>query len=295
MPKNSLRWYQRPAAFVTISGVLMTISGTAYTVAPHAAEYISKPHLWWIEPALRHTGMLTAALAAVCLLAALFIFINLPLAVSFRTFELLLGRYGFFPSQAGVRDLDGLYQHYTVLFGPELVPQAQMAAWIQKNPTIAWRVLRYSKRNLSQPPQLIGFFDIEPLTAEGEQKLRKESVSTLALEKADIRSKRAREGRAYYIGSVGALKGRNTIEAGVTMVFFIQALENLCRDRHITVYARPATDHGVYLVREEFGMLKLYEKPDKEAVWVKEVMASDFKAQEKYSRLAARLKLQDKS
>jgi hypothetical protein len=273
--------------------MLMAISGTAISVAPDVASYVSNPPVWWVESALRNIGVLTAACAAVCLLAAAIIALNLPFTISLRTFEFLRGRYVFFPSQAGVGDLDELYRHYTDLFGPELVPQAQMASWIQKNPSIAWRVLRYDQQKQREPPQLIGFFDIEPLTAEGEQKLRKESASTLALEKPDIRSKKAREGRAYYIGSVGALKGRHTLEAGVTMIFFIQALENLCRNRNITVYARPATDDGVYLVREEFRMVKLYQKPDKEAVWVKEITASDFRSQEKYSRLAARLKLQD--
>lgn len=191
--------------------------------------------------------------------------------------------------QAGIADLPDLYLHYENLFGTNIVPLEQMASWMKKCPSIAWKVVRLSDSG-QRPTELVGFFDVEPLTLEGEGKMRAPAARALAINKGDIHSGFGRNPpTSYYVGSVGSPKDSPDIWRGICMVFFIKRILEMARDRTITVYARPDTDEGVYLVRDLFGMNKRHVGPDKEVIWSLEVNQDRFKVPDTYKRIARRI------
>lgn len=200
----------------------------------------------------------------------------------------------YFQTAAGVNDLKDLYGHYTNLFGQDLVPMDQMASWIQKNGDIAWKVMRIADSDEGSlgASELVGFFDIEPLTQVGEMKLRAPAARAVGIKKGDIHSgKVGLPPTSYYVGSVGCPKGSAPLCEGVCMVYFIRKMLDLAHKRTITVYARPATDKGVYLVRDLFHMNKRHNGPDKEVVWSLEVNSDTLVIPASYMKLARRLKI----
>jgi hypothetical protein len=193
---------------------------------------------------------------------------------------------------AGTKDLEELYEHYTNLFGHDIVPMDQMASWMKKNSQIAWKVMRVrtSKSGVKGDPELIGFFDIEPLTLQGESKVRSPNARASGIKKGDIHSGLSRRApSAYYVGSVGCPANTPLMLRGICMVFFISKMLELAGRNTVTVYARPATDEGVYLVRHLFSMNRRYEGPDKEVIWYIDINSERFNMPAPYQRIAKRI------
>lgn len=251
-------WFGAGMAVTTLGGATLALVPAARSRLPTLQE-----SWWqvteWLGVALLAVGILLVAVVVICVVTG-----NVLRAVI--QIDMWRGRDHYFISEAGERDLPDLYSQYVDLFGRELIPQDEFARWIKKNPSIAYRVWRQNSRNLGQSPEPLGFFDIEPLTNRGERRLRAERPDTLGITVADIHSGRIKPPHAYYVGSVGTPRGASDLVKGVTLTFLVATVEKIASQRAITVYARPATDEGLYLVKL-FEFTKLQNLPDKDAIW----------------------------
>lgn len=244
---------------------LTSVGGATLALAPLLRPQLpDAPSAAWQMMNWAAIALLAAGLLMVLALAVVWLFGHLFRAVI--QIEMRRSRCHYYISEAGVKDLAPLYDQYIDLFGRDLIPQEEFARWIEKNASIAYRVWRQNSRNLGESPEPIGFFDIEPLTSRGERRLRAERPNTLSITVDDIHSARLRPPHAYYVGSVGAPRGASDLVKGITLTFLVATIERLAEQRAITVYARPATDEGLYLIKL-FQFTKLQKLPDKEAVW----------------------------
>jgi hypothetical protein len=235
-------------------------------------------------PYVKIVALALVIVGIACVVWAVLTWCLRPLADAIIAIRLTHGRYSYFISQAGMTDLDELYMHYVDLFGHSIVPQPQMVLWLKKNPRIAFRVLASDSKRPHEKPTVVGFFEIEPLTSSGESKLRRPDANTLSIGPSDIKSPRSGLPHAYYVGSVGSPKACGDFHRGITMAFLLEAVRDLCSAGRITVYARPATDVGLYLVKQLFAMSKLQDLPDKEAVWARDIPRNGFIQPREYAR-----------
>jgi hypothetical protein len=248
-----------------VGGIALSGLGSAVVTVPSSArKYLPSGYGEHVD-ALDQVGLFLIVLGVLLAIvsAVLWVFRRVSETV---VVEFNRGRYHYYQVQAGVGDLDRLYEFYEDLFGRDLVPQNEFSRWISKNPKIAYIVMRV-KRDPGANPEAIGFFDLEPLTSRGAAKLRTARPNTLSLEVSDISSERRERARDYYVGSVGAKKDSSDFIRGMCLAFLVGTVQKLASERSITLYARPATDQGLYLVRELFGFSKIQTLPDKEAVW----------------------------
>jgi hypothetical protein len=197
---------------------------------------------------------------------------------------LIRNKYEYMPIQAKKEDLVELYKHYKDLFGDDNIPIEQMESWFDKNNSILWKIIKIPVDDLDNNHELIGFFDIEPLTTNGEAKIRRETTGASELKKGDILSQRSKNSHSYYIGSVGSPINANLNDKGITMGFFVEKIKELGANRTINIYAKPTTVKGMYLVKELFKMNKRHPGPDTERIWSKEINAGDFKLPGNYQK-----------
>lgn len=189
---------------------------------------------------------------------------------------------------AGKPDLEELYAHYESLFGTDIVPIDQMSSWLDKNGQIVTKIMKKMNSNPEEPFELVGFFDIEALTKYGEDKIRQANRRIGSITKSDIHSEKLGNPKAFYIGCVGCPTGSTIWLKGITMVFLIQKLKIISSGRTITVYARPVTDDGVYLVKDLFQMTKRHAGADKEVIWSKDINSNNFAPPAAYMKIAKR-------
>lgn len=209
-----------------------------------------------------------------------------PVAALLTSFQISRARYRYRATHAGLADLDELYRHWHENYGPEIVERAEYEQHLKKNPGISFKVLKYDSKDPQAQPSLVGFFDLAPLTARGEAKLRGALPNTLGLSVQDIRSPRARRGSAYYISSVATPTTADAFQRGITMAFLLAAVQELAAQGRVTIYARPATSVGFYLVRDVFAMRKIQDElPDTSAVWSLEIPKGEVKIPTEYKRL----------
>ena len=122
--------------------------------------------------------------------------------------------------RAAVTDLPLLYRHYETLFGSDLLPQARMERWLRQCPDAAWNVYSGAER------RLIGFFDIEPLTASGTRKLTRPDAGLSVLDDIDIASS-LQAAESYYVGSIGAVEGSGSLARTLVLACFFKHLARL--------------------------------------------------------------------
>lgn len=199
-------------------------------------------------------------------------------------------RFKYIEIISGQKDLPQLYGYYHNLFGEDIVPIQQMNSWLEKNRDIVSIVKRFNRKEPETSETMIGFFDIEPLTASGETKLRRIDASAVQIRKSDIHSSRsAHLPTAYYVGSVGCPLNTPKFTQGICIVFLLKRLLEISNGRTIQIYTRPATDAGVYLVKELFKMNKRHRGPDKEVIWSKEINSKTWKPPEAYEKIAKKI------
>jgi hypothetical protein len=179
-------------------------------------------------------------------------------------------------------DLSVVYPVYQRIFGEDLIPADAVALWMSKNPMIAYKVVRRPSGRAATS-ELVGFFELLPLTKSGESKLRGDNPNTGSLSLKDIFSATHwDQAKAYYIASVGIVESPHILKEsrrqferlraeGTVMKMLVDQLRRLGARSTIDVYARPITRDGLRLVKE-YGFHKRQEKlPDDKAIWSGEV------------------------
>jgi len=131
--------------------------------------------------------------------------------------------------------------------------------------------------------ELVGFFELLPLTKTGEAKLRRNEPDTSSLTKDDIHSAiRWASTRAYYIASVGVVDpenirrpGRRLAERaraeGVVTKMLFRTLLKLGARGQIEVYGRPVTEHGLRLARDYGFTQRQTHLPADQAIWSRRI------------------------
>lgn len=193
--------------------------------------------------------------------------------------QIRVGKEEFHLKILRVDDLSRLYVDYRRIFGSELIPEAQVAQWMKKNPTIAFEVLRIAKKGTTETSERVGFFELLPLTKSGEEKLRRDQPQTANLSPKDIHSAtRWSMAKAYYIASIGVVDtasfskparqalARRKIE-GVVMKLLRERLSFLSAKQTIEVYARPVTADGLRLVKDYKFRKRQAHLSDTQAIW----------------------------
>lgn len=209
---------------------------------------------------------------------------------SIRLITVWRNKFEYTEITSGQKDLPQLYGYYHNLFGEDIVPIRQMNSWLEKNKNIVSIIKRFNRKELETSEVMVGFFDIEPLTATGEAKLRRTGASAIQIRKSDIHSSRSGYlPSAYYIGSVGCPPNTPKYTQGICMVFLLKRLLETSHGRTIQIYTRPATDTGVYLVKELFNMNKRHIGPDKEVIWSKEINSKTWQPPEAYEKIAKKM------
>jgi hypothetical protein len=188
---------------------------------------------------------------------------------------------------ADLADLPYLYEHYATLFGSNLIPIETMRKWVRRNPHIVWRVVRQIPGGSEQ---MIGFFDIEPLTESGQDKLHSVNATASSLLPDDISPDHSTKGpSAYYIGSIGCPLGSAARHRGETVVCLIQTLMQLSSGSPVELLAHPASKAGLRLMKDVFAMVPLHEASDKEGIWRVLFNSDAFSLPKSYSRISNRL------
>jgi hypothetical protein len=145
---------------------------------------------------------------------------------------------------AKVDDLDTLYKLYQSAFGLDLTPKEQMKKWVAKNSAIAWIVFRAPEADSLQR-ELVGFFDVEPLTKGAVRRLEEKEADARSMSDADIMKSTA-QAVHFYIGSVGAVSAKHRWNVELC---FLDRIAYLSSKKAVTFYARPVTDDGLRLLR----------------------------------------------
>lgn len=180
-----------------------------------------------------------------------------------------------------VGDLPRIYPVYRKVFGPEVIPQATVEQWMRKNPRVAWKIVWVARKTDAPREELVGFFELLPLTRSGEAKLLRNKPETGSLTKNDIHSAvRWKSARAYYIASVGVMDPENlkkrkrrlaerAASEGIVTKMLFETLLKLGAPNQINVYGRPVTEDGLRVAREyAFSQVQTHLAPS-EAVWLR--------------------------
>src|ERR1700734_2948426 len=188
---------------------------------------------------------------------------------------------------APLRDLPILYEHYRTLFGSELIPIETMRQWVRRNPYIVWKVLRRARDGTEQ---MIGFFDIEPLSEFGRDKMHLANATASSLVPDEIFSEDStKRPSAFYVGSIGCPVGSAARHRGETEVFFLQTVMEVSARSAIELLARPASKAGLHLMKELFEMTPLHAAANKDVIWMVLFNSNTFALPKSYSRISSRL------
>ncbi len=200
---------------------------------------------------------------------------------SFWRFSPVLRDYALLEMK--LADMPDIYPVYQAIFGADLIPQATVEEWMRKNPRISWKIVRVIQKQGETRRELVGFFELLPLTKSGEAKLRKDEPNTASLTKDDIHSAlRWASTRAYYVGSIGVIdaaqikRPRRRLadrakHEGIVAKMLLETLLKLGARGRIEIYGRPVTTDGLRLARE-YGLTQHQEHLEpKMAVWRREI------------------------
>ena len=170
-------------------------------------------------------------------------------------------------------DFGVVYEEFRRIFGEEMIPPERVKEWMKKNPMIAYTVVRAS-RDHPDRYDLVGYFELLPLTKAGEEKLRRSRPDTGSLSVTDIYSPlKWAVATAYYVASVGVIDATNRkhenrrLVEGTVMRMLIEQLRCLGVRQTIDVYARPVTKDGLRLVREYGFRKRQTDLCDEKAIW----------------------------
>jgi hypothetical protein len=199
---------------------------------------------------------------------------------------------------AKIGELPELFCHYRDLFSTDLVPIEIFRSWVERYPDMVWKVMR-SREGTNQ---MVGFFDIEPLTSSGRDKMRDRGANASELKPEDIWCSESRPQRgtrkltrpsAFYIGSIGCPLGSSTWVRTATIAYLIKRLHYLAIDGTIEVFTRPTTNYGLELVKEAPAMTKCWaDAPDMGSTWVCHFKRGQ-RLPAKIRKIAGRLRLAD--
>jgi ferric-dicitrate binding protein FerR (iron transport regulator) len=241
------------------------------------------PALAWISVRVLLQGGITLLVVGALLWACSY---SLPaLNAVFGLYKRVLDRLRYLSAIYELRlitpaDLPSIYPVFQQALGLDLIPPEAVAAWMKKNPLIAYQVVRLIPGRPDHQ-EMVGYFEILPLTKSGEAKLRRDYPEPRELKATDIRSPlQWNRARAYYIASVGvngpmSSGGRSVSQSERALIertvvrMLVKQLRCLGADCFIDVYARPATEDGLRLIHDHDFRKLQPNLPDREAIWTR--------------------------